>query len=61
MEDVTTNNNFSEGHLQSLGLNVDRLETDLRKAVRHEERHWNENDAKLRAVQQRVATYDEFR
>ncbi|VDD77402.1 unnamed protein product [Mesocestoides corti] len=51
----------SESHLKSLDLSVDRLESDLQRAVRHEERHWKENDAKLRAVHQKVATYDEFR
>lgn len=50
-----------EGHLKSLGLSVERLETDLHSAVRSEQRHWTENDAKLRAVHQKVATYDEFR
>ena len=52
---------MTEGHLKSLGLNIDKLETELHRSVREEERHWHENDAKLRAVQQKVATYDEFR
>ncbi|VDL19663.1 unnamed protein product [Hymenolepis diminuta] len=52
---------MKESHLKSLGLDVDRLESELKQSVRHEERRWHENDAKLRAVEQKVATYDEFR
>ncbi|KAM7535056.1 hypothetical protein Aperf_G00000104057 [Anoplocephala perfoliata] len=52
---------MDENHLRSLGLNVDRLEAELQQSVRQEQRHWHENDAKLRAVEQKVATYDEFR
>lgn len=48
-------------HLKSIGLNIDALEADLKRSVREEQRHWHENDAKLRAVQQKVATYEEFR
>ena len=56
-----TSDKTQEGHLKSLGLNVDKLETELQQSVRAEERHWHENEAKLRAVQQKVATYEEFR
>ncbi|VDK37958.1 unnamed protein product [Taenia asiatica] len=52
---------MEESHLKSIGLNIDALETDLKRSVREEQRHWHENDAKLRAVEQKVATYDEFR
>ncbi|KAL5109578.1 hypothetical protein TcWFU_010259 [Taenia crassiceps] len=52
---------MEESHLKSIGLNIDALETDLKRSVREEQRHWHENDAKLRAVQQKVATYEEFR
>ncbi|KAM3173657.1 hypothetical protein ACTXT7_012106 [Hymenolepis weldensis] len=52
---------MKESHLKSLGLDVDRLESELKQSVRHEERRWRENDAKLRAVEQKVGTYDEFR
>lgn len=52
---------MKESHLKSLGLDVDRLESELKQSVRHEERRWHENDAKLRAVEQKVATYEEFR
>ncbi|VDM16067.1 unnamed protein product [Hydatigera taeniaeformis] len=52
---------MEESHLKSIGLNIDALEVDLKRSVREEQRHWHENDAKLRAVQQKVATYEEFR
>nr|VZH89063.1 unnamed protein product [Spirometra erinaceieuropaei] len=55
------NGNESDSQLRSLGLNIGRLESDLKRAVRYEERHWNENDAKIRAVEQRVPTYEDFR
>jgi len=38
-----------------------KLETELLNAVEADQRYWRENDAKLRAVHQKVATYDEFR
>uniref|UniRef100_A0A0V0J9P2 Coiled-coil domain-containing protein 103 n=1 Tax=Schistocephalus solidus TaxID=70667 RepID=A0A0V0J9P2_SCHSO len=55
------NSNEGESQLRSLGLDIGRLENDLKQAVRYEERHWNENDAKIRAVEQRVPTYEDFR
>lgn len=55
------NEGEQEDHLGSLGLNVNRLESDLQAAVRREQRYWNENDAKFRAVYQKVATYDDFK
>jgi len=38
-----------------------KLEKELTNAVEADQRYWRENDAKLRAVHQKVATYDEFR
>jgi len=38
-----------------------KLEKELANAVEADQRYWRENDAKLRAVNQKVATYDEFR
>ena len=38
-----------------------KLEKELSDAVEADERYWRENDAKFRAVNQKVATYDEFR
>jgi len=38
-----------------------KLEKEIVNAVEADQRYWRENDAKLRAVHQNVATYDEFR
>lgn len=38
-----------------------KLEKELDNAVEAEAKYWRENDAKFRAVHQKVATYDEFR
>jgi len=38
-----------------------KLEKELSDAVEADERYWRENDAKFRAVNQKVSTYDEFR
>lgn len=37
------------------------LEKELRECIKEDERYWRENNAKLKAVDQRVASYDEFR
>ncbi|CAG2217782.1 Coiled-coil domain-containing protein 103 [Mytilus edulis] len=42
-------------------LNFEKLEKELHAAVDADQRYWRENDAKFRAVHQKVATYDEFR
>jgi len=42
-------------------VDFNKLEIELANAVEADQRYWRENDAKLRAVQQKVATYDEFR
>lgn len=42
-------------------LNFEKLEHELHAAVDADQRYWRENDAKFRAVHQKVATYDEFR
>ncbi|XP_013407380.1 coiled-coil domain-containing protein 103 [Lingula anatina] len=42
-------------------IDFDKLEQELSAAVTADERYWRENDAKFRAVNQKVATYDEFR
>lgn len=42
-------------------VDFDRLEKELDDAVQADQKYWRENDAKLRAVHQKVATYDEFR
>ena len=42
-------------------INFEKLEAQLSTAVDADEKYWRENDAKLRAVNQKVATYEEFR
>ena len=42
-------------------INLDRLERELAAAIEADKKYSRENDAKFRAVAQRVATYEEFR
>ncbi|XP_049790231.1 coiled-coil domain-containing protein 103 [Schistocerca nitens] len=42
-------------------INVKELEAELQKKIDDDARYWRENDAKFRAIDQKVATYDEFR
>ncbi|OWF42376.1 coiled-coil domain-containing protein 103-like [Mizuhopecten yessoensis] len=41
-------------------LNFDKLEKELYAAVDADKKYWRENDAKFRAVGQKVETYEEF-
>ncbi|XP_060074310.1 coiled-coil domain-containing protein 103-like [Ylistrum balloti] len=41
-------------------LNFDKLEKELYAAVDADKRYWRENDAKFRAVGQKVESYEEF-
>ena len=38
-----------------------KLEKELDQAVEKDARYWRENEAKFRAVEQRVETYEQFR
>lgn len=42
-------------------VNFSALETELQAAIEEDAKYWQENGAKFRALEQRVATYDEFR
>ncbi|XP_068193864.1 coiled-coil domain-containing protein 103 [Antennarius striatus] len=42
-------------------IDFSAMEKELRGTIRAEEKYKRENDAKLRAVTQQVATYDDFR
>ena len=42
-------------------INFDKLEREVLNAVDADAKYQRENDAKFRAVNQKVATYDEFR
>ena len=43
------------------GIDLGRLERELVSAVEADRKYSRENDAKFRAVNQKVATYEEFR
>ncbi|CAH8451652.1 unnamed protein product [Heterobilharzia americana] len=51
----------NDDHLKRLGINMNNLEREMNSAIAKESRYWLENDAKIRAVQQGVPTYDDFR
>ena len=42
-------------------VNFDKLENEVLKAMNADAKYQRENDAKFRAVDQKVASYDEFR
>jgi hypothetical protein len=42
-------------------INFDKLEKEVHKAVLADEKYSRENDAKFRAIEQRAATYEDFR
>ncbi|GFR82822.1 coiled-coil domain-containing protein 103-like [Elysia marginata] len=42
-------------------LDFGKVEKEAKSLVDYDERYWVENSAKIRAVEQRVASYDEFR
>ena len=42
-------------------VNVNKLRKQLGEAVEADEAYWRENDAKFRAVRQKVSSYEEFR
>ena len=46
---------------QANSINFDKLEEELQSAVDADAKYWRENDAKFRAIEQKVATYDDFK
>lgn len=42
-------------------VNVSKLRKELGEAVKADETYWRENEAKFRAVRQKVSSYEEFR
>ncbi|KAL3854674.1 hypothetical protein ACJMK2_013933 [Sinanodonta woodiana] len=48
-------------HDDDENINFKKLEKELYSAVEADAKYWQENDAKFRAVHQKVATYEEFR
>lgn len=57
---VSTADNASVDECGASGFDFGRLERELTAAIAHDRRLSLENDAKLRAVQQRVGSYQEF-
>lgn len=49
-----------EGSSDISKINFNDLHEELKKAIDKDKRYWLENDAKLRAVNQRVPTYEAF-
>ena len=46
---------------QMKGINLQKLATNFAQEKSKDERYWQKNDAKFRAVHQRCSNYDEFR
>ena len=42
-------------------INFTKLEKELSNALAADKKYWRENDAKIRAVEQRVGSYEEFK
>lgn len=48
-------------HDDGESINFNKLEKELMQAVEADARYWRENDAKIRAVTNKVASYEEFK
>ena len=48
-------------HAQPQFIDVDKVEKELASALEADRKYSRENDAKFRAVHQKVASYEEFR
>jgi hypothetical protein len=48
-------------HEIDLKIDVSKVQAQVTNAVLAEQKYWRENDAKLRAIEQRVPTYEDFR
>jgi len=42
-------------------IDVNKLRKELGAALQADENYWRENEAKFRAVRQKVSSYEEFR
>ena len=42
-------------------IDFGKLENEVRNAINADEKYWRENSTKLRAIEQRVGTYEDFR
>lgn len=52
------NNKFSDDNET---VDFEKLDKEVNEAFERDARYWRENDAKLRALHQKVGTYEEFR
>jgi hypothetical protein len=46
---------------QRIHINFEKLENEVKSAINADEKYWRENSTKLRAIEQRVGTYEDFR
>ena len=51
----------STSHDDDKAIDFKKLERELHNAIETDARYWRENDAKFRAVNQKVGSYEEFR
>ena len=42
-------------------VDYNKIQNEVKNAVKAEQRYWTENDAKFRAIAQHVPTYEDFR
>ena len=42
-------------------IDIDKIQNQVKNEVLKEQKYWRENDAKMRAISQRVPTYEDFR
>jgi len=46
---------------EKFNINKEQIENQVKKEILAEQKYWQQNSAKLRAVEQRVPTYEDFR
>lgn len=46
---------------EKVTIDAEKIRDQVRREVMAEEKYWRENDAKMRAVEQRVPTYEDFK
>lgn len=46
---------------EKMNINKEQIQNQVKREILLEEKYWRENSAKLRAVEQRVPTYEDFR
>lgn len=42
-------------------IDINKIQNQVKNEVLKEQKYWRENDAKMRAIEQRVPTYEDFR